>query len=70
MLSFQTRNNVAERTFNICDEEQFQKDLMNRLREKFRNVNFGPKNAGFYPILGKIIFFYLTLTSSKESDKK
>ena len=31
---------------------QFQKNLMNRLREKFKSVDFGPKNDLFHSFWG------------------
>ena len=33
--------------FNACHQIQFQKNLDNRFSEKFKNVDFGPKNVPF-----------------------
>ena len=34
--------------FNTCHQVQFQKNLTNLFREKFKNVNFGPQNDLFF----------------------
>ena len=36
-------------TQNNCHHVQFRKNLMNRFREKIKNVDFGPKNAPLNP---------------------
>ena len=43
--------------FNVRYPRQFLKNLMSRFTENFKNVDFGPQNAIFYPILGIIRIF-------------
>lgn len=33
--------------FNACHQAQYQKNLIERFKEKFKIVKFGPKNAPF-----------------------
>ena len=58
---------------NFCYQIHFQKTLLNRLREKFKNVNFWTQNAPFtrfqaqYPLL---LFAYKSLISWGKKIKK
>ena len=56
-FSLEIRNTRFERLFHACHLVQFQKNLMNRCGEKFRSVDFGPKNFPFCPFYAKQEFF-------------
>ena len=43
--------------FNACHQVQYQKNLMNRFIEKFKSVDFGPKNDTCTTFLAKHEFF-------------
>lgn len=40
---FYPKKPLLLRIFNACNQEQFQKNLINKFREKFKLVNFDPK---------------------------
>ena len=42
-------NKKVINTFNACHQVPFQKHPINRFAEKFRSVDFGPKNGLFFP---------------------
>ena len=35
--------------FNVCHQVYFQKNLKNRFREKFKNIDLGHKNSSLIP---------------------
>ena len=51
------QNSCFKQIFNASHQVHFQKNLMKRFRKKFQNVDFGPKNASTYPILGLVMIF-------------
>ena len=46
-FSFKIQNHHFYPLLNACHQVQFQKNLMHRLEEKFKNIDKGPKNDSF-----------------------
>ena len=48
-IPLKTRNSQFYLVFTASHRVQYQKNLLNRFREKFKKVDFGPKNSSFTP---------------------